>query len=118
MRQSGPGGHVGCVESASDGIENILVGRQRSCRRRTALERGGHKVARQNVEVGSVFAVAVAAKTMTAPAIPEVELLACVHMPVELAAVTFHLSLHCARPRCPVGGLGCPVGWRGWWVGW
>src|SRR2546429_6252684 len=87
MRQSGPGGHVGCVESASDGIENILVGRQRSCRRRTALERGGHKVARQNVEVGSVFAVAVAAKTMTAPAIPEVELLACVHMPVELADV-------------------------------
>src|SRR6516165_5438991 len=89
MRQSGPGRHVGCVESASDGVEKILVGRQRARRRGTALERGGYKVARQNVEVGSVFAVAIAAKAMATPAVTKEKLLPGIRMPVPFADVGF-----------------------------
>lgn len=59
--------------------------RQSAGRRGAGLEGSGYKVTRQNVEVGRVFAVAIAPESMAAPAITVIEMLAGVRVPVPFA---------------------------------
>src|SRR5438105_14133799 len=73
--------------------------RQSAGRRGAGLEGSGYKVTRQNVEVGRVFAVAIAPEAMAAPAITVIEMLAGVRVPVPFADVGFLPGEAKAAPR-------------------
>src|ERR1700676_1021234 len=95
VRQGDPRRHVAVVEAALNSVEQILVSRQSSGRGRSALERCRHEIARQNIQIRGVFAVAIAAKTVVSPAVPEIELFADLGMPGPLADMRFHLLGRC-----------------------
>jgi len=59
VRQGDPGRHIRRVEPSVDGIEKIRIRWQGSCGGGATLECSGDKIARQNVEVRRVFAVAI-----------------------------------------------------------
>src|SRR6202011_1027514 len=72
--QRDPRRHVAVIQAALKGVVKVLIQGQRACWSRTALEGGCDKIARQDVKVRSIFSVAIAAESVTAPTVTVIEL--------------------------------------------
>src|SRR5579871_179736 len=90
LGEGAPLRHVGTVEAASDGVEQILVGGQRSSRSGTALENPKLKIARLRVDPGEAFAVAIPQRAMADDAVAAIVSLALLGVAGEVTNVTFH----------------------------
>src|SRR4029077_8147738 len=76
VRQRPPGWHISVHEAPTDRLKHIVIGRQHTYGRRAALENRGCEIARLGIDPRSVFAVAVAFRTVTPDAVPAIGLLA------------------------------------------
>ena len=88
--ERGPTGHVGGDKAPREGIVKVGVERQGARWRGTAFESGGDEIAWLRRDPRRVFAVAVAARSVAAPAIAVVEIAAGSGTAAEVTDVLFH----------------------------
>src|SRR6202035_5490819 len=90
LGEGAPLRHVRAVETASDGVEKILVGRQGSGRSGAALEYAQLEVAGLGVNPGEAFAISVAQFAMATDTVAAIVRLGVLGMAGNISDVAFH----------------------------
>src|SRR5580658_450012 len=89
-----PDRHVGVVDAASDGVEEIFIGGERARQGGAALESGYGKVARLRIEPNRVLAVGISVVAVAAGTVASEVGLRVRSMPGEVADVALHRLDH------------------------